>query len=63
MEKSLGSYTTKLHEILAELFYSPEKDRSIRKSLRLYNLTFVHALLIKGDLKILTQRNSNDPCT
>ena len=45
---------------MQELLYSPEKERIIKNILRLYNLTFVHALLIKqyweNDLKILTQR-------
>ena len=63
LEKSPGSYITQLLVTLAEiqeLLYSPEKERSIKKVLRLCNLTFVHALLIKkyweNDLKILTQR-------
>ena len=62
MEKSPESYITQLLVTLAkiqELLYSPKKEISIKKILRLYNLTFVHALLIKkygeNDLKILTQ--------
>ena len=50
LEKSPGSYITQLLVTLAkiqELLYLLEKERSIKKNLRLYNLTFVHALLIK----------------
>ena len=62
-KKSPESYITQLLVTLAEiqeLLYSPEKERSIKKILQLYNLTFVDALLIKNywenDLKILIQQ-------
>ena len=64
LEKSPESYITQLLVTLAEikgLLYSPEKETGIRKISLLYNLTLVHALLIKkyweNDLKILSQRN------
>ena len=63
LEKSPESYITQLLVTLAEiqeLHYSPKKERSIKKNLRLYKLTFEHGLLInrswENNLKILIRR-------
>lgn len=59
LEKSPESYITQLLAVIQELLYSTEKERSIKKVLLLYNLTFVHVLLIEkyweNDLKILNE--------